>query len=733
MVMVGCVSTDQGDIPQDALVGGEAFVPIARQDSDVAAIRRSGVFANAIINPVNGSDFYLAINKKELGKKWFLSGYLKQYYPLDVDLGAARSLGTRVVSFKVQNNKLFVFDVADNKQASGEFDNADVIVDAYPLVKGYAPFEALPNASEYVLFDPSSGENKFALGADNFNDFYLSTADAATFRVGVSFMQKFVKLTDGVNYQQVFSGQGEVTDDDGSPFAYRASGTLSVALRRYKEGEGYKPTPAPFADHYFLSDYKLAAGSGGGATASAIHWNIKAGMKPIEFIITRDILELAKDSPDVDVLGAVQKGVTNWNEVFGFEAFTARLATDKEDFARDNVNAIVVDNNYRGYAFANWRLNPNTGEIRGATVYLPADFFVGDDYFREEEPTQPGDLEPEDRPQTPARSFQLSWEPLKSDAICKYAAPKFRRDGKTMRPAGAGEGAVAELTPGEKYERFLTHVVLHEVGHTLGLRHNFLGSLANISVMDYLDDYDSIARSTPGAYDIEAVKYLYQLAPRTPQAPFCTDGDYFYNPDCAPFDYGADPLKEKWAPIYDLLLDIVVDFGWGSFFDGFVDYYMNGVLGWARAASDGAIAAEAYDTAIGRARAPISAANLALPGYAEMADGLAARVLRRLYLDGADARGYIINDPDYAAVTALVMQDLRDNLTNVDKIRSFGNRRTMVDILKKMQNDDAYAILTEARASIQAALALGGMSAQEVRDTNDLLARINRATSPYYE
>jgi hypothetical protein len=251
--------------------------------------------------------------------------------------------------------------------------------------------------------------------------------------------------------------------------------------------------------------------------------------------------------------------------------------------------------------------------------------------------------------------------------------------------------------------------------------------------MDYLDDTDSIARATPGQYDVEAIKYLYQMAPRTPSSPFCTDGDLVYDPDCAAFDYGADPLKEKWAPIYSLLLDIIQDWGWGTFFDYFHDYYMNGVLGWARNASDEAVAVEAYNIAVGAARAPISAENLAKPGYAEMADGLAQRVLKRLFLDGPELRGYISDDPSYAKVIELAMHDLRDNLANVDKVRSFATRRVVVDILKKMQNDEAYSILTESKASITAAMSLGGMSAQEVRDTNDLLARINRAISPYYE
>eukprot|EP00468_Gymnochlora_sp_CCMP2014_P003546 CAMPEP_0167749822 /NCGR_PEP_ID=MMETSP0110_2-20121227/5632_1 /TAXON_ID=629695 /ORGANISM="Gymnochlora sp., Strain CCMP2014" /LENGTH=898 /DNA_ID=CAMNT_0007635041 /DNA_START=1 /DNA_END=2697 /DNA_ORIENTATION=- len=62
--------------------------------------------------------------------------------------------------------------------------------------------------------------------------------------------------------------------------------------------------------------------------------------------------------------------------------------------------------------------------------------------------------------------------------------------------------------------------VVHEVGHTLGLRHNFISSWAgNISIMDYPDSLDTSDplnpvfggnnMDAPGIYDIYAIKYGY--------------------------------------------------------------------------------------------------------------------------------------------------------------------------------------------------------------------------------
>ena len=66
----------------------------------------------------------------------------------------------------------------------------------------------------------------------------------------------------------------------------------------------------------------------------------------------------------------------------------------------------------------------------------------------------------------------------------------------------------------------LHNVVAHEVGHTLGLRHNFIGSEdGNSSLMDYQDDFDVTDPTAPkfgndyllgpGEYDHYAIKYGY--------------------------------------------------------------------------------------------------------------------------------------------------------------------------------------------------------------------------------
>src|SRR5262249_46298011 len=151
-------------------------------------------------------------------------------------------------------------------------------------------------------------------------------------------------------------------------------------------------------------------------------------------------------------------------------------------------------------------------------------------------------------------------------------------------------------------------VVVHEVGHTLGLRHNFKGSLVppSTSVMDYLTNEDSLPMNNPGTYDTAAIQYLYGISVDLPKQPFCTDEDTVSDPDCNTFDTSADPLDEYYAKNYQQYLEDYLQ-ARSTFAP---NHSLNGVLQYVRASRSPQIRQKALGLALDAVRVGKVSANL---------------------------------------------------------------------------------------------------------------------------
>ena len=725
VVVAGCSGAVSAGL-DDSL----SFVPVARPLSAAAASVQSGLSAQAVPSTSGDQSFYIAINKKELGQRWFMSAYLKQYFPGAVQAGAAISLGTKVVTFRVQNDKLFVFDASDNYKDSDTFDPT-LILEAYPIVAGYSPFESQANASKFILVDPSAGLNRFGVLSDAFAG---DPTFGVQFQIDVSYLQDFRNISDGSTWEQVFTGAATQPINDGtqSGNVFKASGTLGIAWRKYSESPSYVAADLPpdGMEHYFRSDAHMIPNSGA-SYQTPIHWAVKKGMKPIHWLISDSVLKAQQNWPQYDIVGALKNAVLNWNDVFGYQVFDVDVAKPSDSYADDDKNYVLYDLDPSfGAAFANWRSNPNTGEIRGASIYF-SDLWVqiADYEFADDVPGTPTMRRPPPAPQARPQQPMLSWAAMPFKTNCVMFAGDHL-DKQLQDVPGPAATPTEALTKKQKVERFLTHVLLHEVGHTLGLRHNFAGSLEPLSssVMEYVLDEDTVhGLDKPGPYDVDAVKWLYGLSTALPTQHFCTDEDVGVDPDCTPYDATDDPLTKYYAPTYDSVL--------GDFLSGASpippNTTLNNVLKYVRAGS-AAQRLGAWQTALGELAVPADATKIAtVAGYGARVDFVAHRLLSRLYLDDPSLRGDFTNDPAVdAQVTPLVLKELKGNLLNTDKIRTYATRRAMVDILKKMQLQAAYDTLVDARAQINASLA--GLSGSDLNDAQDLLSRIDQATHPYF-
>lgn len=724
--------------PTDSLLrGSPSFVVVSRLDEKARAERSAARLAASrlhasagpdISQPADPDTFYLAVHKRELGQRFFLSGYIKQYFPGAVGNGAARSAGTRIVTLRRQNGRVQVVTADSISQLSDLFGGDGRILNSFPVV-AYPPFDRLPGSGDYVLIDPGDPKSQVSLiFGDGWGSYKFNTE--------LTYLQNLRKTDpdDGVTWEQVLTGYAtRAIESDADENAFRGAATIGMGLRRYQEGKGFGviiPDERGWPSHYFLDGPRIVKNEGR-VDYVAAHWNVNDPARTIDWIV----------SPSVPAKyqGAVIAAIESWNDAFaglGRKVVTARMATADESFADDDKNYIIYDPDPTlGFAFANWRTNPNTGEIRGASVYINAGWFQTADVF-EMTPPLPTTARRAPAPDetrlaaTGKTGPRLLWKGVADrEPLCELHSGD--------RPAAAPIGMPGDtsLTAKEQAQHYIRHVITHEVGHCLGLRHNFKGSLGvtgpdqpGSTVMDYQSSAERILLYKPGPYDIAAIKLLYGMSTSLPTQPFCTDDGTRRDPECQTFDSRKDPLEEYYKAIYEGYLNDYLN----EVSDVTPNNSLNNVLMFLRAGKDARQRQRAWDLAVTKLSVKTPLPMMAGMRYGERKDFIAQRILRRLWMDPSSLLGNITAAPPAtdAALVALYYQEIEGSLLNEDGIRSYETRRLCVDILKKFQNYKSQAILQTAAAKFVGELAT--LSGDKLLQHRDLIARIDRALTPYF-
>lgn len=243
----------------------------------------------------------------------------------------------------------------------------------------------------------------------------------------------------------------------------------------------------------------------------------------------------------------IREGILEWNKAFekaGFaNAIEVRQQPDDADWDPEDINY----NTFRwitssaGFAMGPSRVNPITGQILDADIIFDADFLT---FWKEEyEIFSPekvaamtgGPLTLEEYRQ------QMLTNPSghrhHAGCACNYHSGLGRElaFGSTALFAKAADAAQLAAERERMMMQGLKEVVMHEVGHTLGLRHNFKASTylkledlnnpevtsktgLTASVMDYAPSYitpkgvkqGDYYSTTIGPYDMWAIEYGYK-------------------------------------------------------------------------------------------------------------------------------------------------------------------------------------------------------------------------------
>ena len=282
----------------------------------------------------------------------------------------------------------------------------------------------------------------------------------------------------------------------------------------------------------------------------------------------------------------VEAGVLEWNKAFekiGFKnAVVAKQQPDDADW--DNMDARHASIRWFvgadvGFAIGPNHSDPRTGEIFDADIGMSDVFGRGSRRFIVEDVGRPA--------ATGFAPLATAWRNRMHDAWCTYAQESAAEMDFALEVLEARGDIAPDSPEAEDFvQAVIKDTVMHEVGHTLGLKHNFKASTVvsraqlqdkafterngiSGSVMDYNafnlalrgEKQGTLNNTTLGPYDYWAIEYAYKpLEPATetaeltkiaarstePQLAFADDADADGNAGVDPlvnrFDLGDDPL-----------------------------------------------------------------------------------------------------------------------------------------------------------------------------------------------
>ena len=490
----------------------------------------------------------------------------------------------KVVSFERNGDQLALFEL-----------NHNVIYDELPSSKLLQTMPVIQESEDGIEFSWKYGlaaaPLTFGLGASDFPSTLIEMLLPydRTLPVQLSFIKNLTLSDEGLDVEQIsriqasdlslnllsfFGGPSSITAKD---FTVQ----INFNLRPYRPNPEFSPLLSRLKDGIGFFEIPRLRKQDGGVELLAMRWDLSPRLAPVTFVISKSVPK--------ELVQPMSEGILYWNRVAGRKVVEVELNGDPRSVLRSRRVPIVwTPWRQATVARAAAQSDPITGEIINGSIFITSSFNNFGQICAAQNKPLDVSFEVKGAQQMGIGPDQFILSPTCSWSTIPHQSAFLElkglsHDQSSISHSESEQSEKSLELPERKDEIIFDYVrltIAHEVGHTLGLRHNFAGSMgsklpstvdhfkewqgylkdrshlgAEVSstVMDYLNGRDTFLlgawiREHELPYDQLAFQWAYADKPISTSSreeiPFCTDAEAFSMKTlgCMPFDSGKDPL-----------------------------------------------------------------------------------------------------------------------------------------------------------------------------------------------